>query len=186
VTERAGRSSSSYRKRTKYFDPYTNVSYVYVFNAVLWFHITSWAFIASLFWTEFIPGFGIGKNGDSAPHFLSVVWSSFDKCFHDGCSWWLITALFVFSQSFTYVILLTQSSMMAICISCFGFPIIGVWWSIFQVNPHNMFVWMPVYTGELVCSLLGFPLILAGTLYLFKLDVLNRNKRLSSAQQGCY
>ena len=127
------------------------------------------------------------QNGESPPTLLSIVWQSFDRCFHDGCSWWLITALFVYTQSFTYVILLTQSSMLAICTSCFGFPIIGIWWSIFQVNTHNWFVWMPVYTGELVCSVLGLPLILAGTVYLFKLDVLtssNSNKNPTSGTQG--
>ncbi|CAG7734119.1 unnamed protein product [Allacma fusca] len=168
-------SSSGRRNSPVYYNPYSKISYVTVFNSVLWFQVSTWGFIASLFWTEFIPGFGIGKGPAEPPSFPSAVWSSFDKCFHDGCSWWLIISIFVFSQSFTYLIFLIRSSLIAVCVSCLGFPIIGLWWSFFQIS-QNVFVWMPVYSGELFCSMLGLPLIFFGTLYIFKLDILNPNR----------
>jgi len=48
----------SAKPKTYLYSPYAHISYVTVINVVMWFSISTWIFIASLFWTEFIPGFG--------------------------------------------------------------------------------------------------------------------------------
>jgi len=39
-------------------DIYTKIPIRSIFKALLWYHISTWIIILSLFWTEFIPGFG--------------------------------------------------------------------------------------------------------------------------------
>lgn len=51
-------NSSNYSKIRHLKSMYAQVSYLRVFNAVLWFHIATWLIISCLFWIEFIPGFG--------------------------------------------------------------------------------------------------------------------------------
>lgn len=48
------------------FNPYAEFHIGLIANSVLWFSVTTWIVILSLFWTEFIPGFGkVGDNSNN-------------------------------------------------------------------------------------------------------------------------
>lgn len=150
---------------------YYRITYLRVFNATLWFHIATWIIILSLCWTEFIPGFGKGPiTINSLPNVLII---GFKNCIsiHNIYSWSLILAILLFSQSFTYLLLLIGSPLISIGILCIAFPLVSIWWSFFQWN-HNILIWTPMISGELFCGFLGIPLIAGGIVYLFRLDIL--------------
>lgn len=109
----------------------------------------------------------------------SVLATGFQTTLTGISSWALIVSALIFSQAFAYLLLLIQSPIISLGVACLGFPIVGVWWSFFQIQ-YNLFTWMPILSGELVCAFLGFPLILGGCYYLFKLDVLKLDPKLTT------
>nr|CAH7729638.1 unnamed protein product [Callosobruchus chinensis] len=67
-------------------------------------------------------------------------------------------------------IILSQSAVYTIATMSTALPFVGIWWSLFHVAPHTtgLLIWSPSITGELVCALLGLPIILVGLYLLCK------------------
>lgn len=56
---------------------------------------------------------------------------------------------------------LSESSIFTLACGSLALPIAGAWWSLFS-SRDAILTWAPVLTGELVCSLLGLPVVLTG------------------------
>jgi len=123
---------------------------------------------------------GVGVSGEKLPERILMA---FRISLNTGSSWALFISLFVFAHAFTYLIVLTRSPIVAISVAVLGFPIIGLWWSAFQIT-NSFFVWMPVFSGELVCAFLGLGLIAGGCYYLIKFEVCNPAKIKKNGNGG--
>jgi hypothetical protein len=125
---------------------------------------------------------GVGVSGEKLPDRILMA---FRISLSTGSSWFLFISLFVFAHAFTYLIVLTRSPIVAVSVAVLGFPLIGLWWSVFQIK-YSLFIWMPVFSGELVCALLGLGLIAGGCYYLIKFEIFSPAKiKKSNGSGGC-
>ncbi|XP_072401742.1 uncharacterized protein [Diabrotica undecimpunctata] len=153
-----------------------------VVHLAMWIHIFGIVFILAMFWTDFLPEVGKGENAsDFWNHTISGIVCHFQKPLPPNMGQFPCGNVFIFSWLFmcSYVLfvvmsikflILTQSAVYTIASMSTSLPLVGIWWSLFHVSPHTigLLVWSPSITGELICGLLGLPIILVGLFLLYK------------------
>ncbi|XP_023023825.2 uncharacterized protein isoform X2 [Leptinotarsa decemlineata] len=154
-----------------------------VIHLAMWMHIIGLIFILLMFWTDLIPEIGKGSNATEfwnytltgfvchfeKPHTLNVTGQS--QCGNVLIfSWIFLVSYILFVVSSMKFLILSQSAVYTVAVMSTSLPLVSIWWSIFHATPHASvsLVWSPTITGELICSLLGLPIILVGLILLFK------------------
>ncbi|GLG99001.1 Uncharacterized protein GBIM_05544 [Gryllus bimaculatus] len=163
-------------------------------SIALWIHIVSLQLLIALCWTDMIPSFG---KGSSASEFWSFFTSGFLCHFgvqsnnaHNGTNmisletetckqmalyaWPFIISYTIFSLSFVQFLIISESSVFTVAMTTAALPLGSIWWSIFRMAPlestnlQNLLQWSPSVTGELICSILGLPVVVVGLAILYK------------------
>ncbi|KAJ8947418.1 hypothetical protein NQ318_009624 [Aromia moschata] len=153
-----------------------------VVHLAMWIHIIGLVITMLLFWTDFTHG--IGKSLDAAEfwnytinglicHFQKPQPPSMEQ---SSCgnvflfSWIFMCSYVLFVVMSIKFLILSQSAVYTIASMSTALPLVGVWWSLFHVAPHTdgLLVWSPSLTGELICALLGLPIVIIGLFLLCK------------------
>jgi hypothetical protein len=152
---------------------YKKISTVHL---AMWLHVCGVFVVIGLFWTDFIPEFGKGSNAST---FLNYTFNGI-RCHFDlnqkDCSnlsifsWPFLFAYLVFVITSLKFLILTQSAVYTVATMTTALPLAGIWWSLFHMVPlqDGLLVWSPSFSGELISSFLGLPIVLAGLYVLCK------------------
>lgn len=150
-----------------------------IMHLLMWMHVFGFIFIILLFWTEFFPE--IGKSANSK-EFLNFTTNGILCHFYNPnsmtnycgnvvyVSWFFLIAYILFIISSMKFLVLSQSAVYTVATMSTSLPLVGIWWSLFHVSNSttDLLIWSPSVTGELICSLLGLPIILIGLVLLCK------------------
>nr|CAD7575419.1 unnamed protein product [Timema californicum] len=164
----------------------------------LWTHIISFLLVVSLCWTDMLPVIGKGSSASNFwnltrsgllchfgydSHLLNPSNSSdillrIDSA--EAChqivlfAWPFAISYLVFVLSSTQFLILSESSVFTVAMMTTALPLSGIWWSLFRMvglsaqSNGELIEWSPMVTGELICSVLGLPIVLVGLILLFK------------------
>lgn len=144
---------------------------------VFWTHTLAFATILAFIWTDFVGGLG-----------KASIMSEFETYTHSGLSclasgdatcgrlstyaWAFVITYIIFALSLAHLTVLAESSVFAISVASLAIPLSGVWWSLVGSgdNPYDplALTFRPAVTGELICSLLGLPIVAGGVAFFFK------------------
>ncbi|XP_018566315.1 uncharacterized protein LOC108907222 [Anoplophora glabripennis] len=153
-----------------------------VVHLAMWIHILGLAIILLLFWVDFIPAVGKGSDiGDFWNYTLNGFICHFQKPIPPSLgkspcgnvflfSWMFMCSYVLFVVMSVKFLILSQSAVYTIATMSTSLPLVGIWWSLFHAVPDNngLMVWSPSLTGELICAILGLPIILVGLFLLCK------------------
>ncbi|XP_078042581.1 uncharacterized protein LOC144472966 isoform X2 [Augochlora pura] len=136
------------------------------------FYIHSIAFFAilSLCWLDTLPGIGRGLSPvdlyRTLAHGLTCHFRNPESCSNIAAhGWTFLIAYTVFSISALNFLSMNESAVFTVATATVSLPLSGIWWSIYkmEIGAHGGFiVWSPGVTGELICALLGLPVVLLG------------------------
>lgn len=147
-------------------------------------HVLGWIMIVSMFWTDIIPSIGKGSsftdffnlsNHGVICHFTPQLFQNQD--FNDcgnifPFSWLFLGSYILFSIVSVKFLMISQSAVYTIAVMSSSLPIVGIWWSLFKLVPlqngGSSIIWSPSLSGELICSLLGLPIVLIGLFLFYK------------------
>ncbi|KAF7400518.1 hypothetical protein HZH66_005702 [Vespula vulgaris] len=136
------------------------------------FHIHAIAFFAilTLCWLDTLPGIGRGLSPVDlyriVEHGLSCHFKAIDSCSNVYSHAWIcLLAYVVFVISSINFLSMCESAVFTVAAATVSLPLSGIWWSIYKMNVGangGFIVWSPGVTGELICALLGLPVVLLG------------------------
>lgn len=162
----------------------------------LWLHLITMVLVLALCWTDMTSV--VGKGSSAAEFWnltrdgLYCHFGGHNKMTnnlndeatslitHDTCqqvatyAWPFLVAYIFFTFSSLHFLIISESAVFTIAVSTVALPLAGIWWSLFRVvgvvTPlaSGLLEWFPVVTGELICSLLGLPIVLTGVVLLCK------------------
>ncbi|PSN51618.1 hypothetical protein C0J52_09089 [Blattella germanica] len=114
----------------------------------LWLHLVTAVLVVCLCWTDMIPV--LGKVSTYA--------------------WAFVAAYVLFVLSSLKFLIVSESAVFTVAMATTALPLAGIWWSIFRLTwkSSGLVAWGPVVTGELICSILGLPIVLTGVVLLCK------------------
>lgn len=140
-------------------------------HLVFWIHLFTWIFTNGLYWTNIIPTIGkassISELMTNTLNGIECHFNTADKCGYTTVSGWIFILMYLcFSLSSVRFLILSQSAVYTVATITSSIPLIGIWWSLFKLSPEGVFSWNPTMSGELICTLLGMPLVLAGLVLL--------------------
>lgn len=149
----------------------------------LWLHIICWVLSVLLVWTDIIPSLGKASNVSEflklSGHGLACHFTKSTSSKHtasDDCGdvyiygWLFLLTYIIYSLSSIRFLILSQSAVFTVAMTTTALPLTGIWWSLFNMSSlkNGLIIWNPSITGELICSLLGLPIVLLGVVLLFK------------------
>lgn len=169
-------------------------------NVAFWVHTTSLMITILFFWTGMTPTIGKGSSWNEflnnthvgvLCHFQSFLVlndSSFPGaqaapqilCGSLPVYGWMFAAGFIiFSVSAYHFLILCQSSVFTVALITSALPLANIFWSLFRLAPINggFIQWWPNFTPELVCTLLGIPIIVTGLVLLCKAHWTNTTQK---------
>lgn len=81
----------------------------------------------------------------------------------------LILLLFyiIFASCLINFLVISESAVFTVCVVSGALPLIGIFWSLFEISFDSSdqtvgLIWSPELSGELICSLLGMPIVFLG------------------------
>ncbi|XP_055912709.1 uncharacterized protein LOC129946522 [Eupeodes corollae] len=84
------------------------------------------------------------------------------------------------------ILSISQSAVLTVAMATGTLPFTGLFWSFYKLDTRNglnaAIVWAPSVSGELICSLLGTPIVFLGIVFLFKAhysDMLKQSQRFN-------
>ncbi|XP_044751809.1 uncharacterized protein LOC123311783 [Coccinella septempunctata] len=150
----------------------------------LFLHISGWVMIVFMFWTDLVPSIGkestfIGLFNSTKQgiicHFTPQLFQSqeFNDCGNIfPFSWLFLGSYILFSIMSIKFLIISQSAVYTIAVMSSSLPLVGIWWSLFKLIPlqngGSVILWSPSLSGELICSLLGLPIVLIGLFLFYK------------------
>ncbi|CAH0557352.1 unnamed protein product [Brassicogethes aeneus] len=150
-----------------------NVKKMCPYHLVLWLHGFGLIYLLNMFWVDLLPT--VGKSTNIAVfenHTLNGIWCHFQFGKHaHSCnnlayfSWAFLYFYVMFVHGIFKFLLLSQSAVYTVATMCGALPIVGIFWSIFQlshVNGKSILIFAPEFSGELICSIIGLPIIFSG------------------------
>ncbi|XP_034239023.1 uncharacterized protein LOC117643942 [Thrips palmi] len=93
---------------------------------------------------------------------------------------WMFAASFlIFSFSAYHFLIMCQSSVFTVALITSALPLANIFWSVFKLAPNNggYIEWWPNFTPELVCTLLGIPIIVTGLVLMCKAHWTNTTQK---------
>ncbi|XP_069691545.1 uncharacterized protein [Periplaneta americana] len=165
-------------------------------SVALWLHLWTFVLVVALCWTDMTSVLGKGssaaeffnltRNGlychfgghNKQAHNLSddvTLVRNHEYCYQVTLyAWPFLTAYILFVLSSVQFLIISESAVFTVAMSTTALPLAGIWWSLFRMvgataaSSSGLLQWCPVVTGELICSLLGLPIVLIGVILLFK------------------
>lgn len=79
----------------------------------------------------------------------------------------LLVVYLLFAACLINFLIISESAVFTVCVVTGALPLIGVFWSLFEVSYDESdmtvgLIWSPEVSGELICSLLGCPIVFLG------------------------
>lgn len=79
----------------------------------------------------------------------------------------LVVVYLLFAGCLINFLIISESAVFTVCVVTGALPLIGVFWSLFEVSFDDAdqtvgLIWSPEVSGELICSLLGCPIVFLG------------------------
>ncbi|XP_022908214.2 uncharacterized protein [Onthophagus taurus] len=99
--------------------------------------------------------------------------------------WLFIVAYLIFLLCSIRFLILCQSAVYTLATMTTSLPLVGIWWSLFKMDSTQIGLldWSPSVTGELICALLGLPIVIIGLTLLCKNHF--RDCKLSKMNMPC-
>ncbi|XP_017782880.1 PREDICTED: uncharacterized protein LOC108567119 [Nicrophorus vespilloides] len=153
-----------------------------VYSAVhlsFWLHGFTFAFTVLFFWIDMLPN--VGKS-DNIVDFLIHTNNGLKCIFNPNLNhtsdcgntslyaWLFLLAYLGYFLSSIRFLILSQSAVYTIATTSVALPMVGIWWSLFKMCTvkKGLLIWAPTLSGELICALLGLPIVLIGLALLCK------------------
>ncbi|XP_011306437.1 uncharacterized protein [Fopius arisanus] len=141
-----------------------------VLNSLLQIHALALLVIIGFSWIDTLPGIG---RGLPPKDLLETIQHGFKCHFWGGstCSnvaghgWIFLLSYIIFIISAVNFLSMCESAVFTVAATTISLPLSGIWWSIYRmdvgINTASI-SWSPGVTGELICALLGLPVVLLG------------------------
>ncbi|CAG9854085.1 unnamed protein product [Phyllotreta striolata] len=158
-----------------------------VVHLAMWLHIFGLVFAVLMFWFDILPDIGKGNDIQQFWNYTSNgILCHFQKPqpptmgqFPCGnvfmYSWIFMCCYILFVVMSMKFLILTQSAVFTIAVMSTSLPLANIWWSLFHASPNTigLLIWSPSLTGELICAILGLPIMLVGLFLLCKAHLKN-------------
>ncbi|XP_074097035.1 uncharacterized protein LOC141526128 [Cotesia typhae] len=136
------------------------------------FHIHAISFIVVLafIWVDTLPGIGRGFTPrelyTTIEHGFKCHFKSSSSCTGVANHGWIFLFSYItFSISILNFLSMCESAVFTVAATTISLPLSGIWWSIYKMDVGSnggIITWSPGVTGELICALLGLPVVLLG------------------------
>ncbi|KAH0550435.1 uncharacterized protein LOC123261151 isoform X2 [Cotesia glomerata] len=136
------------------------------------FHIHAISFIVVLafIWVDTLPGIGRGFTPrelfTTIEHGFKCHFKSSSSCTGVANHGWIFLFSYItFSISILNFLSMCESAVFTVAATTISLPLSGIWWSIYKMDVGSnggIIKWSPGVTGELICALLGLPVVLLG------------------------
>ncbi|XP_034941222.1 uncharacterized protein [Chelonus insularis] len=133
-------------------------------------HLISFLIILVFYWIDTLPGIGRGLTPKELynilEHGFKCHFRSSISCSNIASHGWIFLFSYIgFSISVLNFLSMCESAVFTVAATTISLPLSGIWWSIYKMNvgPNGGTIsWSPGVTGELICALLGLPVVLLG------------------------
>ncbi|XP_017881155.1 uncharacterized protein LOC108625569 [Ceratina calcarata] len=139
-----------------------------ILETLFYIHLIAFFAILSMTWIDTLPGIGRGFSPvelyRSIEHGLTCHFKNSEDCLNISThSWIFLISYTIFSISAVNFLSMSESAVFTVATATVSLPLSGIWWSIYKMDAHGGFIaWSPGVTGELICALLGLPVVLLG------------------------
>ncbi|XP_031830326.1 uncharacterized protein LOC116426027 isoform X2 [Nomia melanderi] len=141
-----------------------------ILETLFYIHLIAFFAILSMCWLDTLPGIGRGLSPvelyQTLEHGLTCHFKNPESCSNIAThGWTFLIAYTVFSISALNFLSMNESAVFTVATATVSLPLSGIWWSIYKmdIGVHGGFIsWSPGVTGELICALLGLPVVLLG------------------------
>ncbi|XP_014486086.1 PREDICTED: uncharacterized protein LOC106750328 isoform X2 [Dinoponera quadriceps] len=141
-----------------------------ILQTLFYIHVIAFFAVLAVCWLDTVPGFGRGFSPvqlyRAVEHGVICHFKSSKPCSNvSGYGWTFLLAYVVFAISMLNFLSLCESAVFSVAVATVSLPLSGIWWSIYKmdVGLHGgTIAWSPSVTGELICALLGLPVVLLG------------------------
>ncbi|XP_046424130.1 uncharacterized protein LOC124181530 [Neodiprion fabricii] len=165
-----------------------------ILQTLLYIHLTSMVIVVALSWMDTLPGVGRGMSPlelyRRVDNGLLCHFRSTNDCANvSGHGWIFLVAYVAFAISTLKFLSMCESAVFTVAAATVALPVSGIWWSIYKmdvgVNGGTIF-WSPGVTGELICALLGLPVVLLGLGLLVRAHFKDNNQPYHSVQPASF
>lgn len=141
-----------------------------ILETLFYVHLITFFAILTLCWIDTLPGIGRGLSPvdlyRTVENGLTCHFKTTDSCSNVSThGWTFLFAYIAFSISMLNFLSMCESAVFSVAAATVSLPLSGIWWSIYRmdVGLHGGSIsWAPSVTGELICALLGLPVVLLG------------------------
>ncbi|XP_048269299.1 uncharacterized protein LOC126925938 [Bombus affinis] len=139
-----------------------------ILETLFYIHLIAFFAILSMSWIDTLPGIGRGLSPAElyrvVEHGLTCHFKNSDNCSNISTRGWIfLIAYIIFSISVLNFLSISESAVFTVATATVSLPLSVIWWSIYKMDVHGRFItWSPGVTGELICALLGLPVVLLG------------------------
>nr|XP_012135690.1 PREDICTED: uncharacterized protein LOC100879956 [Megachile rotundata]XP_012135691.1 PREDICTED: uncharacterized protein LOC100879956 [Megachile rotundata]XP_012135692.1 PREDICTED: uncharacterized protein LOC100879956 [Megachile rotundata]XP_012135693.1 PREDICTED: uncharacterized protein LOC100879956 [Megachile rotundata]XP_012135694.1 PREDICTED: uncharacterized protein LOC100879956 [Megachile rotundata]XP_012135695.1 PREDICTED: uncharacterized protein LOC100879956 [Megachile rotundata]XP_01 len=141
-----------------------------ILETLFYIHLIAFFAILTMCWLDTLPGIGRGLSPvelyRTVEHGLTCHFKNTESCSNISIhGWTFLTAYTIFSISVLNFLSMCESAVFTVAAATVSLPLSGIWWSIYKmdIGVHGGFIsWSPGVTGELICALLGLPVVLLG------------------------
>ncbi|XP_071451949.1 uncharacterized protein [Hetaerina americana] len=137
-----------------------------------WIHAVTMLAVFCLCWTDMIPYIGKGASAAESWDFVTSGLSCHFGGGGESCKmvaqrgWAFAIAYTVFFLTSTILLVLSESSVLTMATPTAALPLASLFWSVLHdgglAGQEPGLHWAPTVTGELICALLGLPVVLVG------------------------
>ncbi|KAG8222468.1 hypothetical protein J437_LFUL002203 [Ladona fulva] len=136
-----------------------------------WIHVVTMIIILCLCWTDMLPYFGKGSSAAESWDFiksgLSCHFGGGESCRMVAQRGWAFTLAYtVFFLTSSVLLVLSESSVLTVATPTAALPLASLFWSLMHdggiSGSEPGLHWSPTVTGELICALLGLPVVFVG------------------------
>ncbi|XP_048516158.1 uncharacterized protein LOC105691561 isoform X2 [Athalia rosae] len=165
-----------------------------ILPTLLYIHLISLAIVLALSWMDTLPGVGRGLSPldlyRTVESGLICHFRSTNTCTNvSGHGWIFVIAYVAFSISTLKFLAMCESAVFTVAAATVALPVSGIFWSIYKmdvgVNGGTM-TWSPGVTGELICALLGLPVVLLGLGLLVRAHFKDNGQSYNSMQPSSF
>ncbi|XP_012270816.1 uncharacterized protein LOC105694572 isoform X2 [Orussus abietinus] len=141
-----------------------------ILKTLLYVHAIAFVVVLAFSWLDTLPGIGRGLSPAdlyrTVEHGLLCHFRGSSSCSSIAShGWTFLLAYVVFSISALSFLVMSESAVFTVAATTVSLPLSGIWWSIYRLDPGTSggtVSWSPGVTGELICALLGLPVVLLG------------------------
>ncbi|XP_061188243.1 uncharacterized protein LOC133196351 [Saccostrea echinata] len=140
------------------------------FNFIMWSQFTQIICMACLFWTDFIPGFGMASSfSEFSTRYkkgTTCLFSTSSDCKGLIGKSWIFFGGYTFGNLFQFLLIeYAEGAVFAAVVQSLVGPIASIFWTFFEFNvKENVFRWHPVFNETTAFTLIGLLLMVPGVM----------------------